>query len=260
MDRGASSWLTRGALRVDPAVATAVLDVGQPAGIHATLETLEQVRASHETPPQAVARALEKARSEAQRARRHADRGDPDHRLVAGEWARRWHEACVRVAEGAAHRAALGSQRVAIKDEQRPRCHRLGDALAVVGQPPAAPVALTKRMLHPVLPARSLDTPPEPPEHHGVLHGPGGVPTELRVPRHRVGQHRSVTAPEVLALRCERSKVCQDQTSAATRHRVGARTATGKTWRAHSVASRRSTPRLPPVAKGQEGLTLEHAA
>ena len=69
-----------------------------------------------------------------------------------------------------------------------------------------------------------------------------------------------MTAPEVLELICELSKVCQDQTIAATLNRLGYRTATGKTWRAHSVASMRSTPRLPQVAKGQEWLPLAQAA
>ena len=55
VDRGASSCLTLGALRVDQAVATAVLDVVQPAGIHAAFEALEQVMAAHETQHQAVA-------------------------------------------------------------------------------------------------------------------------------------------------------------------------------------------------------------
>jgi hypothetical protein len=93
VDRGASSCLTLGALRVDQAVATAVLDVVQPAGIHAAFEALEQVMAAHETQHQAVHLALEKARYEVQRARRQYDRVDPDNRLVAGEVERRWNEA-----------------------------------------------------------------------------------------------------------------------------------------------------------------------
>ena len=93
VDRGASSCRTLGARRVDHAVATAGRDVVQPAGIHAAFEALEQVMAAHETQHQAVERALEKARDEAQRARRHYDRVDPDNRLVAGELERRWHEA-----------------------------------------------------------------------------------------------------------------------------------------------------------------------
>ena len=158
------------------------------------------------------------------------------------------------------HRATLASQRVTLDAEQRQRFQHLGDDLAVVGQPPAASVELKKRLVRTVLQESIIDTPQEPPEHRLTLHWQGGVHTELRVPRHRVGQPRSVTAPEVLELIGALSKVCQDQTIAATLHRLGSRTATGKTWRVHSGASRRSTPRLPHVAQGQEWLTLEPAA
>jgi hypothetical protein len=78
---------------VAQAVATAVLNAGQPAGIQAAFEALEQVLAAHETQRQAVELALEKARYEAQRARRQYDRVDPDNHLVAGELERRWNEA-----------------------------------------------------------------------------------------------------------------------------------------------------------------------
>ena len=164
------------------------------------------------------------------------------------------------MAEVEAHRATLASHRVAINDEQRQRFQHLGDDMAVVWQHPTAPVERTKRMVRTVLHAIIIDTTQEPPEQRWTLHWQGGVHTEIRVPRNRVGQHRSVTAPEVLALIRARSKICQDRTIAATLNRLGSRTATGKTWRAHSVASMRSTPRLPHVAKGQEWLSLEHAA
>jgi len=65
VERGASSCLTLGALRVAQAVAPAGLDVVQPAGMHAACEALEQVMALHETPHQAITLALEKARYEA---------------------------------------------------------------------------------------------------------------------------------------------------------------------------------------------------
>jgi hypothetical protein len=234
--------------------------VVQPAGMPAAFEALEQVMAAQETQPQAVQLALEKARYEAQRARRHSDRVDPDNRLVAGALAHRWNEACVRVAEVEARLATLARQRVTIDAEQRQRFQHLGDDLAVGWQQPAASVALKKRMVRTVLQESIIDTTPEPPEHRLTLHWHGGVPPERRVPRHRVGPHRSVTAPKVLALIGALSKVCQDQTSAATLHRLGYRTAPGKTWRAHSGARRRSTHRLPHVTQGQEGLPLAQAA
>lgn len=58
----------------------------------------------------------------------------------------------------------------------------------------------------------------------------------------------------------ELSKVCRDQTIAATLHRLGYRTGTGKTWRVHSVACVRYQYRLPNFLKEHDWLTLEQAA
>ena len=85
VDRGSSSCLTVGGLRVDRAVTAAVLEALQPAGGQAAFLALAQVETAHDTQRQALALALEKARYEVQRARRQYERGDPDHRLVAGD-------------------------------------------------------------------------------------------------------------------------------------------------------------------------------
>jgi hypothetical protein len=56
------------------------------------------------------------------------------------------------------------------------------------------------------------------------------------------------------------SKVGRAQTSAATLNRLGYRTGTGKTWRAHSVACVRYQYRLPNFPKEHDWLTLAQAA
>ncbi len=125
------------------------------------------------------------------------------------------------MAEVQAHLATLARRRGAIDDEQRQRLQPLGADLAVVWQHPTAPVELQKRIVRPVLQELIIDTTQEPPEHRLTLHWPGGVPTERRVPRQRVGQHRYGTAPEVLELLGALSKVCQAQTIAAPLKRLG---------------------------------------
>jgi len=70
------------------------------------VEALERMRSEHALTRQALTLAVEKARDEAQRAQRHYDRVDPDHRLVAGELERRWNETLAQGAEAAARLAA----------------------------------------------------------------------------------------------------------------------------------------------------------
>jgi hypothetical protein len=80
VDRGSSSGLSLGGLRVDQAGAAVVLDALQPAGVHAALEALDRLLAAHDTTRHAVELALEKAPYEVHHARRQYDRIDPDSR------------------------------------------------------------------------------------------------------------------------------------------------------------------------------------
>jgi hypothetical protein len=235
-ERGASACRTIGGLRVDQAVAAAVLEAIQPAGVQASLDALERVMTAHDIKRQALALALEKAHYEGQRARRQYDRVAPDSRLVAGELARRWNEELERVVEVEAHLAALSSHQGTLNDEQRQRFRSLGQDLSAVWHHPAAPEALKKRLLRTVLYEMIIDTTQEPPEHTLHLHWPGGGHTTFRVARTTPGTHGRATDHHVIARMRELSKVCRDLTTAATLKRWGDRTGTGQTWRVHRVA------------------------
>src|SRR5262245_14930728 len=260
VDRGSASCLTVGGLRVDRAVEAAVLDAIQPAGVAAAMEALERMRAEHDLARQTLTLAVEKARYEAQRAPRQYDRVDPDNRLVAGELERRWHETLAQVAEAEARLATLEGQPPTRSEDQHHALLTLGDDLATVWRHPAAPEALKKRMLRTVLQEIMIHTTQEPPEHVVHLHWHGGGHTEVRVARNTAGKHGRATEHDVSEVIRELSKVCRDLTIAATLNRLGYRTGTGKTWRAHSVACVRYQYRLPNFAKNTDWLTLSQAA
>ena len=117
-DRGSSSCLTIGGLRVERAVEAAVLEALHPAGICAALEALEPVVAPQELQRQALALALEKARYAAPRASRQYALADPANRWVAGALEHRWNEALQRGQDAEAHRAALEQSHVPRREEQ----------------------------------------------------------------------------------------------------------------------------------------------
>ena len=162
--------------------------------------------------------------------------------------------------EQACDEVQRASWRITPSDEQRHRWRSLGQDLTAGWEPPTASEALTKRLRRTGLDAMRIETRQEPPEPLLGLHGHGGVHTELRVARQTVGKHGRVTAPQAREVIRARSKVWRDQTMAATLHRLGSRTGTGKTWRAHSVACVRYQYRLPNVPKEQDWLTLKQAA
>jgi DNA invertase Pin-like site-specific DNA recombinase len=260
VDRGSSSCLSLGGLRVDQAVAAVVLEAIQPAGVQASLDALDRLMVEHDTKRQALELALEKAHYDVQHARRQYDRVDPDYRLVASELERRWNDALQRVIEVETQLATLKREHVTLSDEQRQRLLSLGDDLHTAWHHPGAPESLKKRILRTVLHEIIIDRAAEPPEYLLHLHWQGGVHTELRVAHNRPGQHSRATDPQVIDLIGELSKVCGDATTAATLNRLGYRTGTGKAWRAHSIASVRHQYRLPNFPKGKDWLTLKQAA
>ena len=203
---------------------------------------------------------MEKAHYEVQRARRHDDRVDPDHRLVAGALERRWNDALGHVAEVEAQLATLASRRITRSDEQRHRLLTLGQDLTAVWNHPTAPEALKKRLRRTVLHAMLIDTLQEPLSTCCSSTGTAGCTRRCGwrgIPRGHMAVRPLQQALEVIR---ERSKVCRDQTIAATLHRLGSRTGTGKPWRTHRVACVRYPYRLPNFPKEHDWLTLEQAA
>jgi hypothetical protein len=121
----------------------------------------------------------------------------------------------------------------------------LGQDLSVVWHHGSVPEALKKRLLRTVLHELIIDTTQEPSEPLWALHWHGGVHTALRVARNTAGKHGRASNPDVMAVIRALSQVCQDLTLAATLNRLGYRTGTGNSWRAHSVACVRYQYRLP---------------
>jgi excisionase family DNA binding protein len=260
VDRGSAACQSLGAARVDEAVCEQLLEAVQPAGIQAALEALEQLGDRQREKRQSLALALEQARYEVDRARRQYDLVDPANRLVAAELENRWNAALSRAAELDRQLAELDQDQETVTPQERVWLLELGRDLPSLWSHPAATAELKKRLLRAALRAIVIADNKERTEHVLVLHWHGGVHTELRVKRAKTGQHRRVADADVIALVSELSKVCTDQTTAATLNRLGYRTGTGKTWRAHSVANLRHYHRLPNYDKGVAWLTVEQAA
>jgi hypothetical protein len=172
----------------------------------------------------------------------------------------RWNEALQRVQDAEAHLAALEQSHVPLREEQYQQLLTLGRDLSAVWHHAAAPEALKKRILRTLLHEIVIDSTPEAAAHCLRLHWQGGVHTELRVARNAPGKHGRATDHDAIGIIAELSKVYRDLTIAATLNRLGYRTGTGKTWRAHSVACVRYHYRLPNFAKGHDWLTLTQAA
>lgn len=252
--------LSVGGLRIDDAVAKAVLTALEPAGIQAALAATAELQQHEDEQIRSLRLALEKARYEVDRARRQYDAVDPANRLVAGELEARWDQA-LQQSRGLERRLTDAESRYSpVTDEERRRLLELGTDLPQLWRHPATPVELKKRILRTVIREIVIDATDEPPRNELRLHWHGGVHTQLTVPRNPRGRHGRATSTDALELIRELSKVCDNRAIAAVLNRLGYRTGAGNSWQASRVADVRSHYDLPNYEQRADWLTLSQAA
>jgi hypothetical protein len=259
-DRGSSACFTMGSLRVDRAVVHSVLAAIQPAGIEAAVKISEGSQAESDEKRKALELALERARYEANRARRQFDAVEPENRLVAGELEARWNHALEEVATLENRLTVMGEQPAPLSEQQTFELTALGDDVMALWNHPEAPVQLKKRILRTVLSEVVVESKPESPTHRVLLHWAGGVHTELQVERNRSGQHRRSADRTVIELVSELAKVCPDRAIAAILNRLGYKTGQEKTWNASRVAGLRGYHDIEPFLRQDGWVTREQAA
>jgi DNA invertase Pin-like site-specific DNA recombinase len=259
-ERGSGSCFSMGRLKVDQSVVEQVLAAIAPGGIEAALQASEASVAADQEKRRALELALERARYEAQRARRQYDLADPENRLVAGELETRWNGALQSVAELEQRVQTLTQAPSSITAEQKQQLRELGQELPRVWNDPETSVELKKQILRTVIEEILVQSAPGSPEHRLQIHWVGGVHTELVVPRNRSGRNSRQADEKVAELVGELVKVCEDRMIAITLNRLGYRTGQGNPWNQSRVGAFRHTHGLPKFEKRVDWVTLEEAA
>jgi DNA invertase Pin-like site-specific DNA recombinase len=260
-DRGSSSCQTVGSLRLDRAVAEAVLRAIRPAGIEAAAALSQRNQVEDVEKRKALELALERARYEANRARRQFDAVEPENRLVAGALESRWNQSLQHVAELEQRIAALGDKSAPFTEREKEALLKLSEDLPALWNHPDATASLKKRILRTVL-IEVIIRPDETGASHCVhFHWAGGVHTELSVTRNKTGQHGRSADRTIVELVGELAKVCPDKAIAAVLNRLGYKTGQEKSWKASRVAGLRGYHDI-PVFRHQDGtwITQEEAA
>lgn len=260
LSRGSASCQSLGGMGVDRAVTEVVLAAIQPAGIEAAIEALKQCDAHQDDHRRLLELSLEKSRYEVDRARRQYDQVDPANRLVAGELESRWNAALQRAAEAQRQLDDLTHERHEMTEAEQLRLLQLGRDLPSLWNHAAATAEMKKRILRTVLEEVLIGDDADRTHHLLILHWKGGVHTELSITRNQPGRKYCDTSVTALQMIEELSKVCSDQSIAATLNRLGFKTGGGKTWRLHSVHNARYHHRLKNYRPENAWVTIEQAA
>ncbi|MBD3336748.1 MAG: serine recombinase, partial [Candidatus Eisenbacteria bacterium] len=245
INHGSTPCISFAGRRTDAAVVELVAQVLAPAGVEAALVARELRASEEDEKRKSLCLGLERARYEADRARRQYDAVEPENRLVAAELEARWDSALERASglekELADHMAAVEP----VPEWEQQRLLQLGSDLQRAFEQQSATPQAKKRILRAVIEEIVADVGEEPPEVHLTIHWAGGVHTRLGVKKNRTGHHRFCTDRDVADLVRELAAICPDEQIARHLNRLGHRTGKGNSWNRSRVCSLRASRRIP---------------
>ncbi|MGA2752026.1 MAG: recombinase family protein [Verrucomicrobiota bacterium] len=259
---GKPSCLRFGGIRAEEAVVEAVLAACQPMGVEASLQAMEGNQTEQEQKRRALQLALERARYEADRARRQFDAVDPANRLVAAELEARWNAALSQVSEAQGRLDAEQHCQEPLDENQRRRLLALGADLQALWHNPASPMELKKRILRAVVHEIIVDVNHASGHLEMRVHWAGGVHTVLNVRQYQPGRNAHATDRNVVELVRELATAQPDSFIAATLNRLGYRTGPGNSWNETRVKNLRQYHKIPvfEAGSGRPWLTMSEVA
>jgi hypothetical protein len=245
-----------GGRRVDEAVVAAVFEALQPASLAATAKALAEVETEHRRGLVAFEAALERARFEADRARRQFDAVEPENRLVARGLEAEWEK---RLAEVGRAEAALATKRahrpVPLSQDETSWLERAGADLRAVFDAGTTTMAERKQLLRVVLSEVTVTVDRETREAGLRICFEGGAVVCRSVPPPRKGWHVPVTDEGTVELVQRLAAEYDDTRIAQILSRQGRKTAKGLDFtreRVNALRQARGIPAGPRTVHGDD--------
>ncbi len=242
-----------GGRRVDEAVVAAVFEALEPASLTATAKALTEAEAEHRRGLVAFEAAVERARYEAERARRQFDAVEPENRLVArgleAEWEARLGEVAraeAALADKVAHRPVL------LSDDEVSWLKRAGADLRAVFDAETTTMAERKQLLRAVLSEVTVTVDPETKQAGLRICFEGGAVVSRSVTPPRKGWHIPATDEDTVELIRRLSERYDDTRIAQVLSRQGRKTAKGLDFtreRVNALRQGRGIPAGPRIVE-----------
>lgn len=233
-----------GGATVDRRIGEEVVRVLSPLGVRASLEALDQRRATDAARREALARQLEQAEYEARRASEQYHAVDARNRLVAAELERRWNATLQQVERLQRTLAELEQATPVLSEEERVTVRTLGERFADVWHSPACPPELKKKILRTVLDELIVTHDDATDSLQFTLHWAGGTHTALQMPKPRSGVGQATALEDLELIRRMAGRYGDDEI-ARVLNKLGRRTGKGKRWSQERVATARRNHEIP---------------
>jgi DNA invertase Pin-like site-specific DNA recombinase/uncharacterized protein YndB with AHSA1/START domain/predicted DNA-binding transcriptional regulator AlpA len=249
--------LNVGGLAVEQAVADAFIKAVTPAGVEATLLTLEQLQANYDAALSQWRLQVERARYEAERAERRYRNVEPENRLVARGLESEWENRLRELAAAEVELRRREQQRpTTLTAEQLMLIHRLGSDIRQVWHAATTTDRDRKELLRTLLEEVAFNLKRAEGHAHLTLRWRGGAITMLDVPVPRFRPMGPRTDEDTISLLRRLAALYSDEVIAGILNRQERKTATGERFTANQVGSLRryrNIPRFVPPAEPPSG-------
>jgi predicted DNA-binding transcriptional regulator AlpA len=258
--------LTVGGMAIEQAVANAFLQAVTPAAVEATLISVQQLQANHDSALSQWRLEAERARYEAERAERRYRAVEPENRLVARGLETEWENRLRDLAAAETELRRREQQRPdPIGPEQLKRLRTLGSDMREVWTAPTTTDRDRKEVLRTLLEEVIFDLKRAEGVAHLKLRWRGGAITLLDVPIPRFRPMGPRTDEDTISLLRRLATLYPDEVIAGILNRQERKTATGERFTANQVGSLRryrDIPRFqpPPEPPSGELVSIRKAA
>ena len=252
-----------GGVRVDRAIAAAMMEAVSGHAVEAAIRAAEQAARADEDLRQAVTRELEQARYEASLAARRYECVDPAKRLVARELEARWNTALEHAAqleerlrgfdEHAAHRPQIGCAALIALTQDLPE----------VWNAPSADARTKQRLTRILIQEAVIDLDDASNEAVVTVHWTGGRHTEIRVARAKSGRYPEDRHPSPVVVMRKLGGQWPDRELAVTMNRMRCKSEDGKSWttvRVRELRERLGIAPFDPAATTAEMISVDETA
>lgn len=263
---GTASCQTVGGRRIEQLVTDAVFQALAPAAIDATLRAMEQLTDTHQARIRSAELEVERARQNADRARRQFDSCEPENRLVArtleSEWERQLQD--VRRVEQQLDTVRASRPKPLTEDEIA-WCRHAGADLRSAFDAPTTTDRDRKQLLRAMISEVTVTVEREMQRALVRIVWEGGAITDHQLTLIKAGGH-AATDQETLELVRTLAEHYPDQQIAGILSRQGRLTGAGKPFTAHRVRSLRHHHKIPaatirtPPPPGTDRATVAQAA
>lgn len=238
-----------GGRRLEERVLEQVFQVLEPAALKATAKGLSEAEAHHERRLAAFELTVERARFEAERARRQFDAVEPDNRLVARTLERAWETKLVEVRRAESDLAAQRARRpTALTHEEIAWAQRAGADVAAVFDAPSTTARERKQLLRALIAEIVVAINQHKRTADVIILWEGGARTKFTMPLNKTGGHFRATDEDTVALVRRLAHHYDDRTIATILARQKRRTGTGLSFTRTRVRSLRQSRGIPPFS------------